>query len=331
MGAAGALHLILDQERLRAVAPSLVRLLPADQLAALLATTRLVGMECPGCRSVYSELRFTATPVGPLAPSAPAQLEWSVKTFDARFSRIEIAASAPAASMRVVSFLRPAQQAQPSYASVKMKVAPNAFVGRCVLVVGGSRGLGELCAKLLGAGGAHVRLTYNVGAGDAQRVVDEIGHGGGHADVIQWDVLSGGAALMQSLTGWQPTYIYYFASPPIFVGSGRFSAKLFGRFCDYYVAGFADLVRSVREVASGRLSVFYPSSIAVDKPPRDMMEYAAAKAAGEVVCRYLESADPGLRIRVVRLPRLPTDQTASLYPADTADPLPLLAEIVTAG
>jgi len=42
------------------------------------------------------------------------------------------------------------------------------------LVIGGSRGLGELTAKLLCSGGGCVHLTYSRGRNDARRVSAEI-------------------------------------------------------------------------------------------------------------------------------------------------------------
>jgi hypothetical protein len=66
---------------------------------------------------------------------------------------------------------------------------------------------------------------------------------------------------------------------------------------------------------------FYPSSIAVAEAPIDMGEYAAAKAAGEAACRFLEKAHPGLTVLAPRLPRLPTDQTRSLLAVRDEDPV----------
>jgi hypothetical protein len=43
-----------------------------------------------------------------------------------------------------------------------------------------------------------------------------------------------------------------------------------------------------------------------------MMEYTAAKAAGEQLCRDMMKNYPHLEITIDRLPRLPSDQTQSL-------------------
>jgi hypothetical protein len=76
--------------------------------------------------------------------------------------------------------------------------------------------------------------------------------------------------------------------------------------------------------------VFYPSSTAIDEHRPDLMEYAAAKAAGEAVCDSLQAAMPDIAIVRRRLPRVATDQTATLIAAPAADPVDVLLPIVRA-
>jgi NAD(P)-dependent dehydrogenase (short-subunit alcohol dehydrogenase family) len=57
-----------------------------------------------------------------------------------------------------------------------------------VLVTGGSRGIGAGIARLFGARGWRVVLTYTSNAASAQTVVDEIAAGGGNASAIRCDV-----------------------------------------------------------------------------------------------------------------------------------------------
>jgi acyl dehydratase len=319
-GLSGRLPLTFAVTACEALLPGIAAELPSNQLATLLATTRLVGMECPGLHSLYSELdvEFFAPP-----PDAAPRFEWQISEFDDRFSRATITFTAPGAAGTIIAFLRPAPQSQPAMAQLRGKVAADAFTGRRALVIGGSRGLGELCAKLLASGGADVRLTHYVGEADAARVVQEISAGGGRAGMLRYDILEpppGLAALLGD--GWMPSHVYYFPTPAIFVGQRKkFSARLFTLFCHYYVEGFYRCWESLRTVTSGPLMLFYPSSVAVSDPPADMAEYAAAKAAGEALCKFLAGIDRKLDLRMIRLPRLPSDQTASLLQVETADPV----------
>ncbi len=326
-GLSGHVPLTFDFAAYKALLPGAAAL-PAVQLAILLATTRLVGMECPGLYSLYSELNVEFSP--PLPEAAP-RLDWRVVEFDGRFSRATIAFTAPGAVGTIVAFLRPAPQPQPAMAQLAGRVAADAFAARRALVIGGSRGLGELCAKLLASGGADVRLTYHAGEADAAKVVDEIRAGGGRAGTLRYDALrppSSFAGLLED--GWTPTHVYYFPTPAIFVGQRKkFSAALFAEFCRYYVEGFYACWEIMRGLTKAPLEMFYPSSVAVLAPPPDMGEYAAAKAAGEKLCEFLAQNDRNLRLRVTRLPRLPSDQTASFLQVETADPVNTMLDVLT--
>lgn len=323
-GLSGQLPLTFDPSAGEALLPGL----PALQLATLLATTRLVGMECPGLYSLCAELNVEFSP--PPADAAP-RLDWRVSEFDDRFSRATITFTAPGAGGTIVAFLRPAPQPQPSMAHLRGKVATGAFAGRRALVIGGSRGLGELCAKLLAAGGADVRLTYHAGEADAARVVQEISASGGRGAMLRYDVLEPPPDLAALLgDGWTPSHAYYFPTPAIFVGQRKkFSSHLFEQFCRYYVEGFYRCWESLRGLTSGPLLLFYPSSAAVSDPPADMAEYAAAKGAGEALCKFLVANDRKLDLRTVRLPRLPSDQTASFVQVATADPIAQMLDVLT--
>ena len=53
-------------------------------------------------------------------------------------------------------------------------VGPTEFAGSTALIVGGSRGLGALTAKILAAGGGKVIITYATGRADAEDLTEEI-------------------------------------------------------------------------------------------------------------------------------------------------------------
>jgi len=320
--AEGKLPLMLDLHLVSALAPALVRFLPAHQVAFMLATTRLVGMECPGLHSLYSELHFIQS-VG--AVEGEKCLAYRVKRFDKRFSLATILLTAPGLSGSIKAFLRPEPQGQPGCPEVLAALGAGVrssqpFDGQRALVIGGSRGLGEVFAKVLAMGGAEVLLTYNHGEQDAAAIVADITANNGKAARLQYDVTSGQGA---SLAAFAPTHLYYMATP--FIGSGQrdhFNAAAFERFCQYYVDGFAATFAGVRH--AGLAAVYYPSSVFLDVLPADMSEYISAKGAGEALCATLAKAFPGLRFACPRLPRMATDQSASIVPSTNQAVLPLV-------
>jgi hypothetical protein len=74
--------------------------------------------------------------------------------------------------------------------------------------------------------------------------------------------------------------------------------------------------------------VFYPSTVYVEDRPADMTEYAMSKAAGEILCADIQKHLRGVRVFAHRLPRSATDQTVSLVPIKTADPVTVMLPLV---
>ncbi len=317
----GTLDLHLDETSARALFPTLQTHMPPGQLAVLMATTRLVGMRCPGRHSLYSDLELHWSG-GPGARS----LAYSVDRFDPRLGLVRIALDGGNVGGSLRAFVLPAPRRQPGFAELKQRVDSAEFADQNALIIGGSRGLGEVTAKLLAAGDAAVTVTYNHGNDEAARVVADITGNGGRACSAQCDIQGdfSGITTMPSPHG-AFTHLYYFATPPIgATDGGHFSASAFKTFCEFYVSGFARLVDALR--GKGLQHAFYPSTIFADELPSGMDEYVAAKAAGEAHCRYLQKHHSQMRIYCPRLPKLATDQTVSLFQENSADPVPVLLE-----
>lgn len=319
-GCEGRMPLWLDRDLAGQLFPNLVRLLPMAQLATLLATSRLVGMEAPGLHSIWRGFEFHDSGAG-----TSAELLYRPKRFDERFSLLDLQIESPGLCGTIRTGVRAQPSSQPAYAVTQSMVRQDEFRAHRALVIGGSRGLGEVATKLLAAGGAQVRFSYHQGADDANRIAGDITSAGGSVICFQYDVTSDPEGLRAELGDWPPTLLCYFATPFIFAGiQGRFSPELFRRFCDFYVTGFYRTLQAAGEVKR----VLYPSSVAVDQPPANLLEYAAAKAAGENLCRSLAAAHPEMRFHCPRFARLATDQTATLLRVPAMDPLePVLAAI----
>jgi hypothetical protein len=321
-GASGSVPLYLDPELAAALFPNLMRRVPSMQLAELLATTRLVGMECPGLHSIYAGMDLVFFPDRDGVP----ELNYQVTDGNQRLSLLLMDVEAPGMRGQIRTLFRPAPHEQAAFADVCREVESDEFSEQRALIVGGSRGLGEVAAKLLAAGGAEVILTYYRGEQDAKRIVAEMVARGAKADCLPLNVLEPAPALLSRLTnGPKPLYLYYFATPFIFGAvKGRFSTKRFTTFSEYYVTGFLRTVQSLADSSAGLQKIFYPSSAAVEELPLDMGEYAAAKMAAEVLCDFLQKTHPGFCIHKPRLPRVATDQTASLLPLSSQDPVAVL-------
>jgi len=301
--------------------PSLAaRLLPqiaaADWLPILLATTRIVGMKCPGLHSLFSSLKINFTP-----PHEASDLHYRVEHADPRFSSIRAHIENSRISGTLNTFLRPAPARQPSIADLSALVTPHEFKNWRAWVIGGSRGLGEVAAKLIATGGGKVAISYHQGREDAERVAAETG-----TDAFPFDVLSDTPPTLP----WIPTHLFYFATPHITIDRGApFSQGKYHRFTECYVTAFERVLRPY-ELGNHPLHVLYPSSVFLDETPPFTAEYCAAKCAGEELCKHLNKRHAHLHITAPRLPRMNTDQTASLIAASTHDPATVLLPILRA-
>lgn len=320
--ASGNLPLYFDKESAGRLFPNLVRVLPPMQLAALLAATRLVGMECPGYHSIFSGLNLTFD----AADSGAPNLSYQVTDCNKRLALILMDVEGFGMKGQIKAFYRPQPQKQSAFTEFFQKVESGEFSEQRALIIGGSRGLGEVSAKLLAAGGAEVIITYYLGEKDAHRMVEEIAFHGGKAACHPLDVLDPSPVLLPGVANRsKPLYLYYFATPFIFgAAKGKFSSQRFTTFAEYYVTGFLRTVETLADPSTGLQKIFYPSSSAVEELPLDMGEYAAAKMAGEILCDFLQMTHPGLTIHKPRLPRIATDQTVSLLPVKNQDPVAVL-------
>jgi len=95
---------------------------------------------------------------------------------------------------------------------------------------------------------------------------------------------------------------------------------VFEEFARVYLDGFCRTVEPLLvRGARPPLRVLHPSSIAVESRPKGITEYAMAKAAQELLCADMVQRYPGTRIEAPRLPRILTDQTATVSGVEAAD------------
>lgn len=308
-GSSGTLGLFLNSGLCRKIFPNIYRCIPQPQIAIILATTRLVGMHCPGLNSLYSEVNLNWG-----ASEDHQGLKYCVSKFDNRAGLVIIELISSSMSGEIKAIVRPTACEQDSCKTLKSLVCSNEFSAHRALVIGGSRGLGEVTSKLIAMGGGEVMLTYNRGKDDAYRVTHDVRACGGTIDNLEYNVLIDNDKYTQKLMHeWGATHLYYFATPSIVGGTnGYFSEILFQEFCKYYVSGFAKTINLLDKAKLQK--IFYPSTVYLDDIPLNMSEYVAAKAAGEKYCDYLLASNKDIEIYKPKLPRVSTDQTVSNFP-----------------
>ena len=298
--------------------PHATRLLGARRVGAIALTSRLVGMLYPGLHSVFGSLDIAIVPEHPRLGLGFHVAMANVRT---RLLRMPVAGSG--ISGTVIAFARREAVVQPGMPEIVPHVAAGSFAGAVALVTGGSRGLGALTARILAAGGARVIVTYAMGRDDADALVAEINDflGAPVCSAIRYDTMSGDGIAVDGIT-----HLYHFASPRIYrQKAALFDAGVFAEFTRAYLGSFHDLCRTL----PGLRVAFYPSSVFVEPGrPRDMTEYAMIKAAGEILCEEMTATEGFPTVVSRRLPRMLTDQTATLARVSTDDALTTMLPVV---
>ncbi|MEG3638279.1 MaoC/PaaZ C-terminal domain-containing protein [Magnetococcus sp. PR-3] len=313
----GSVPLPVDQPQLQALFPALGVYHDPQALAVLLGLTQLVGMVCPGLHSLFSGFKLQRQ----AQATHSTQLRYRVKRASSPRAPIKMEVEGGVMQGAVQAFFRPPPVEQPSAQAMVERYGHQAYVGTHALVLGGARGLGEVAAKLIAAGGGQVTITYAHGQEDAQRVAQEITQAGGCCDLLKWDVCHPPQDLNPHYS-----HLYYFATPPIGrgVAHGLVDAQRLAYFEQFYVHGFLQTLERLVRTDGEPLQVFYPSTIYVTDVPKGLVEYAMAKGAGEALCHYLNQHDKRFHIQLPRLPKLHTDQNMSLLGPAPQPPLEVI-------
>jgi len=306
--------------------PHAAAVVGSERVAAIALLSRLVGMICPGLHSIFAAFAIDLIE----APRHHDGLWFRVSGTDERFRMVRMTVSGAGVSGSVQAFLRSPPVVQASLSDISKLVAPTEFAGSTALIIGGSRGLGALTAKIIAAGGGKVIVTYAIGRKDAIELAEEIhAHSPqGVCEVLPYDARQDAAEQLKSLSA-DVSHLYYFATTPIArQKEGLFVSSLFDEFIQVYVKGFYDCCRFLGEHGSRALTAFYPSSVFVENNPLPMAEYSMAKMAGEILCDNLNRSAGRVRVIIGRLPRLKTDQTATIPPVESGDPLEVMLPAV---
>ena len=316
----------VPDERLADAFANAASIFGAERIAAIAALSRLVGMICPGLYSLFAALALDFV----ASASKAKDVAFRVARTDPRFRLVQMEVSGAGIAGSVDAFLRWPPVKQAALADIVKLVAPGEFAGATALIVGGSRGLGALTAKVIAAGGGHVAVTYASGKDDASQLAAEINEAvaPGRCQTLHYDAREPAGDQLGPLTN-EISHLYYFATSGIYrQKADLFLPALFDEFVQIYVKGFYDCCEALRRRGSRAVTAFYPSSVFVEQQPQALAEYSMAKAAGEALCAAMSRGSDGMRVIVERLPRLLTDQTASVPPVRTADPLEVMLPII---
>lgn len=308
-----ALELLWLSDLIAELFPNISQKIPDYQVAFLLGLTNIVGMRCPGLNSVFASFALSFKEQ---KGDFDYRLRYTITENDERFSRIIISLGHDLVQGDIEALFRPKPVQQPTFLEIKPLVKAKEFAVQRALVIGGTRGIGEITAKIIAAGGGNPVVSYASGKSDAERVVNDVCSGGGQCRSIHYDVLSPDEDIAICFDKYNITHIYYFASPLIEKSDKiLWDNALFRKFCNFYLSGLANLLEVFvknPEYRRNGIKVFIPSTIFLQEPIDGFGEYIAAKAAVEGFATQFNKKYPSWHLVTPRLPRVRTDQTSGI-------------------
>ncbi len=290
------------------------------QIAAMMWTSFLVGMELPGQRAVFWRLLVSFHPEWERS-SGPFHYEAVVQEFDDRYDLLRTSGTLSSgqtagATAQMWAFVRQ-DPPQPSLSRITELLAPSTSLnGKVALVIGGSRGLGAAITQAFASQGCSVVLNYHRSTREAERIRTSCG------EQSCITLLQGNAAEADWCESARRTILDRYgrldflicnASPPI--RPLPFVPEKLAQFHDF-VTGSLALVTAPLAAFHGTLAEqsgwsIVISSAFVTELPAEFPHYVATKCAVEGLMRWSAQQQPKVRHLIVRPPKLLTDQTNS--------------------
>lgn len=310
----------------------------ASQLATLLWSSYLVGMQLPGKRANCWWVKVQFRPDARHSDE-PLAYETRITKFDDRVGLVEVASAlrcgdAAFADVHQGAFVRPDAPVCSAASIEALLPRSRQLAGKVALVIGGSRGLGAAIGQALALQGCTVLVNFERSVAEAEQVQAAVRGASGTIELVRGDAAD--------VHWWQEARDQILAAhggidilvcnacPPNrpFV----FAAESVERFQRYVSASLA-LVSVPMSVFLGDLAAragwnVVVSAAAVRTPPPDSSQYVAAKLAVEGLAEWAAARDKQTHFLLVRPPKLLTDQTNTPFGRQGAMPVERVAAAV---
>ncbi len=280
--------------------------------------SNLVGMQIPGLNSLLYECKISFSETNKYQSC-------NIKTIDKRFKFVKLKYQGINFNSLITAFFRPTSKPILKCHEIKRTKESNIKLsGKKALIIGGSRGIGAWVAKILAINAIDVTITYKSGKLEAEEILNDIScENKNNCNLVELDItkVDDYKKLIHRYD-----YFYYFATPKIFVKkSSEFDSKLFEHFNLFYCNAFKTISELL--IKNGVRKILFPSTVAIDKPIIELKEYIEAKKNGEKTCDYLKNK---YKIEVFnpRIDRVLTDQTTSVMPVNSEEPLNIAINLV---
>ena len=280
------------------------------QVATLLTCSYIVGMRVPGLHSLFNELKLCWTDPDAVGDSQNRHLSFEVCRVLPSYRRITLELEGRNCTGNIEATFRPKPVKQETLSYFENIVASDAMKNDRVLIIGGSRGIGNVASKIAAAAGAEVWFTYSKSHEEARLLLEELSVVCYDPKALRMNVLDSCSAFFETVIDFRPTIILYFATPPIKENWGEFNSHLLLDFNKYYIDAFEKIIRKLHGAIHLNFDVILASSEYVNDKPEQFREYVASKSAAESLAFSLDQELKHATFHVYRFPKVLTDQTS---------------------
>jgi hypothetical protein len=297
----------------------------------IVGLSRLVGMECPGLNSLFVGFNINFNHKNVVNTN---KIFWSINKYYSNQAPINISVKSSIMEGIVQAYIRPSPIIQLPFLEISKFTKNTINLNNTFsIIIGGSRGLGEVTSKIIASYGGNVIITYNNGKNEAIKICNDINTNTSSDLAVPLHLnIENPKNLFDYVTTnkIQINSIYYFATPKIKgIKSIELDEYLLNLYNLFYTVYFSRLLRLLnKNILNNEIKIFYPSTIFIDQKNENLMEYVLSKKNAEA---YIESINYKLKnidIVVDRLDMLNTDQNNSVFSVETKDPLIVMNDIV---
>ena len=279
-------------------------------IKGLLSISRLIGMYCPGLRSIFSNFDV-------YFESNPNLINYEVIKTNSLLGFAKIKINGLNVKGEVGSYFTE-ELTEKNYK--KTEKTSKKYANSCALIIGGS-GLGRLATNILLEEGAEVFMTSRSIPNKQTNSRYKKNYENFHDLQLDLNDISSVESFLNKLN--KPIKsLYYFASPRIFRRRlNNISSEDMHDFLNIYVYKYINLVELLlqKKKCTEKLVIGYPSSTAINEKLPEQFEYYSAKQIGEFACELLKKKYEKINIKIERLPRLNTRQTNSFIKSKTSN------------
>lgn len=275
-----------------------------ERIRAIAVMSAAVGMIAPGQNSLFTSFLLSIDSV--ISDEDSGVLH--VADFNPNHKLLDLFFSGSGIFSHIQALSLPKPISPPSSSHVQRVVSEEKYNLKFALIVGGSRGVGAIFARILANACVKTIITYNNGRDEAHELSADP-----YIECIHFDAYTTDISVFIRQLPVEVSALFYFVTPKIFFRRTKyFHKEKLDLFNHCYVKVFQELFIKLRDHSMSLKYVFYPSTVEVRKEKSLNLEYCEAKLNAEEICREFSIEFDNIKFFVPRLKKITTDQTAWL-------------------